>query len=283
MPDPIIWWEDDPNSGIEAFVDEDPSEFRASTWGEVAGLGMSSSLTKEQAPDAQTRVLNDIKILGDSPKNIDEFCFVARQCQQLDVDINPFLQEGEHILYGSTVSTKLKPEYSSSLISEAHLHSIRAFQRAKEGKFEQADVIWDDIYENWLSHLVEHRRPYLLHQILVVSICRQRWDLTFQYLKNMWALTRLSDGHRRHALGIWDEWVSSLIVIWFFMKHVKEFRDRFLLEMKTVADPFGFQRKSLILDHLDNQFIVDAVSLYYYEHAREKMPTLPEENINAVL
>jgi len=146
---------------------------------------------------------------------------------------------------------------------------------AEEGNFEITQKIWDDLYQNWMPDNIQNRGLLLSH-LFTTKLCISEWDQALAHLKMLWGLVKSSSEIQRHESALWDSWMCCLLVLWFFAKNSKEFYVYFMKKNQMQSALYLFQRKSIILEHLDNQFFVQLLSKPYYQKARENNPSLPE-------
>ena len=266
------WWEED--NVIEfgdGVVTLDRSILSITTWGDAGWIGVSY-LASDKDLDAIIR--NTFQALH-SFKRADEWISLMRQAH-ISRNVLTCIQESEKLLYSSQTSMNLNPGFYASDLNQLYFHMFRAYARAEEGNFDDAQLIWTEIVHSWMDHADEYRQPFILFHLYVTSLCTKDWKNSMSYLDQLWALIKFMDANKRHAFGIWDEWVACLLVTWFFIKHCPTFSVAFRKECATQSDLFKFQKKSLILEHLDPAFITSLVDLSYYNKAREMFPHLPQ-------
>lgn len=274
------WWKEesletfgDPGPGPGDPDPSDPPEqsfVDPSAWGDVGSIGFTSIIPEDEMEDVLAATFKKLQTI----KIADEWFYVTRRCTCMD--IHEYVTASEDLIYESKTSTKMKNGYIALPISEIYFHMLRAYARAREGKFVDAQILWTDIHENWLRHSSDYRKPFILLSLYLTSLCTDDWKQCMKYLKQFWSLVKFMDGTKRHAFGIWDEWTTCLIVSWFFMKHSADFRKVFCEDYLTQSSPFVFQKKSIILQNLNNSFIADVIPEAYYNKARELNSGLPE-------
>lgn len=267
------WWEQDLPE-VEVFDDHDgvigSSMSKTTAWGDVGTVGLNTTFPESEMDNILKETFTKFK----SSKNTDEWFYIIRRCDTINT--NAYVTASEDILYGSKTNTKIKDEYAALPLSEIYFHILRAHTRADENDFEAAQTLWTDIHDNWIHHVNDYRKPFILSALFVSSICTNEWKQSSRYLKKMWTLIKFMDENKRQAFGIWDEWTTCLIVSWFFMKHSMKFRTIFCKDYISQSSPFSFQKKSIILKNLKDSFISDIIPEAYYCKARELNQELPE-------
>lgn len=271
------WWEGEDvvryakTFGIEPI---DPnfqvSDSKTTAWGDVGTVGISTIIPEDEMEVMLTTTFKKLQTI----KIADEWFYVTRRCEILN--IHEYVIASENLIYGSKTNTKMKNGYIAQSLAEIYFHMLRAYSRAQEDDFMTAQTLWVDIHENWLHHSNDYRKPFILLSLYLTSLCVNEWKQCMRYLKQFWSLIKFMDGTKRHAFGIWDEWTICLIVSWFFMKYSPDFRKVFCEGYLTQADPFCFQKKSIILQNLKHSFIAEIIPKAYYNKARELNPELPE-------
>lgn len=253
------------------------SSFKVTTWGDVGNLGFSPSINKDNMHSEIERVIKDLDNIPLEEKNVDECLNVIRYCYNADFDnIGHYVELCVSKLYSSSRSDELKKPYRATPMNETYFHLIRSEICASLNKWDDCGYLCDLIYKKWVHHVPGYRRPYILNNLYINALCTNQWDQSIKYLKHNWTLIKGVDAHKRHSFGLWDEWVCSLVITWFFMKNIKEFEEFFLRSFHTSIDPFNFQKKSLILKNLNSNIISDLIPKFYYEKARELNPQLPD-------
>lgn len=272
------WWEE---SSEDLHINPSPSDVERGTtstisvelsnvWGDVGTIGGPPAIAEDEMEEMLAKTYKSFP----KTRQANEWFYVIRRCSD-KYDVTEYLLASEKILYDSKVSTEIK-HYTSLATNETYFHVFRAFARAREGDFEAAKILWDDIHANWLHNLNDYRKPYVLAHLYATSICSKEWEQSNRYLRQLWSIVKFMDGTKRHAFGIWDEWIACLLIMWIFMKHSDDFLQFFCEKYPGQPSPFGFQRKSIIIKNLDVSFIADVIEQPYYKLARELYPSLPE-------
>ncbi len=260
MPDPV---EPGPDPVIRSFS-------KTTAWGDIGSIGITEAIPDDQIENLLAITFKKLQTL----KIADEWFHVIRRCD--GVDVHEYVIASEDLIYESKTSTKTKNGYVALPLSELYFHILRAYARAYEGRFVDAQILWTDIHENWLHHANDYRKPFILSLLYLTSLCTNDWQQGMKYLRQFWSIVKFMDGTKRHAFGIWDDWTTCLIVSWFFMKHSIAFRKVFCADYIAQANPFVFQRKSIILENLNDSFIAAVIPETYYNKARELNPELPQ-------
>ena len=282
-----IFWDkeeniDDPGFRVFAFSTsvsstEPYSSFRVSTWGDIGNLGFSPKLNPEQAHSELERAIADLDIQSIKSKNIDECLNLMRQCYEDNiVNAIEYLERCEQKIYKSIDSDEMIDTYEATPLNVAYFQVIRAQIRAQRQQWEECSHLCERIHKKWMHHAPEYRRPYILGKLYVHALCMAEWDQALRYLKHSWSLIKATDAHRRHAFGLWDEWTCNLLLTWFFIKHVDDFKEKYLKEFHTTIDPFHFQKKSIILNYMEDGIISELIPKFYYDKIRSLYPQFPE-------
>ena len=153
-------------------------------------------------------------------------------------------------------------------------HMLRAYMRAEEGNFDNADRIWNELYPDWLDADEKKRTHFLLH-LYMTNLCMNRWDDAFGFMKILWSTVKGMNASERHDYAAWDNWVCCLVVTWFFASHDGAFLQALRKEIGIYTIYYANQKKMILLKYLDPKFILELVSPQYYAKARSWGTNLP--------
>ena len=218
----------------------------------------------------------------------------ARQPQNWTIDyiehptsmenINNIIRESEVILYGDNRNLSLKDGYKADIYQEIAFHTIRAHLRAEEGDIKLCLCIFDKLYDEWYDLLSLVRKTNLLMHICLAYLCDMQFSKSYECYQKHWILLKYYDEHERTQNGLWDNHIILTMIYWFFMKHNTDFRDFYIVKTQLQYAFELWNHKKVALLHLissDHSWVVSFCSLALYNHARNKMPSLPEYQIKA--
>lgn len=246
-----------------------PSFSKTTAWGDVGTIGIDTVIPENELENVLASTFSKLKTL----KISDEWFYVIRRCDHMNV--TKYVQASEELLYGSKENMKMINGYIAQPLSELYFHMLRAYTRAEEGDFVTARKMWQGIHENWIQHANDYRKPFILTALYLTSLSTNEWEQAMHYLRKMWSIIKFMDGVKRYAFGIWDEWITCIILSWFFAKHT-DYLYVFCKDYIEQSNPFVFQRKSIILENMKDSFITEVIPKAYYEKARQLNPGLPE-------
>ena len=162
---------------------------------------------------------------------------------------------------------------SNDLSNQLSFHMLRAYMRASEGNFSEADMIWDSLFPDWLE--IDNKKSHLLLHVYLINLCMYRWGKSFDIMRMLWASTKSMAAPARHNTATWDNWTCCLLVTWFFALHIPEFC-RFFKKKTGIFNVYYLnQKKQFIWKYLNHRFVMDLVSPSYYTKAREFHSSLP--------
>jgi len=244
------------------------SDFSITTWGDSGSMGLTYKPSEARGFDVVFEATKQFH-------QADELVCLLRYHAPTQ-NISSWVQNSELLLYGSVDNLKLSDLYSLTPVNELYFNMLRAYERAKENNFEQAEILWNEIGESQLDAADDYRQPYILFHLYVTNMCISDWSKAIDYLERLWALIKFMDPNKRHATGAWDEWVACTLVNWIFLKACPEYHDEFCKDFVGQTRLFQFQKKIIILEHINDSFLSALIDESYYNRARELNPELPE-------
>jgi hypothetical protein len=277
MPNDIEnWWEkqdEEDEEKVEAFAvpTPDPSRISITMWGDTGTIGSVYQIDEKMIDQTIIATFQALEKF----KNADEWISLMRHANNTR-NITRCIKSSEQLMYTSETSMKLINGYYATPINQLYFHIQRAYALADTGNFVSAYTIWNEIAESWLDCADEYRQPYILSQLYFVNLCSNRWTAALTHLDQLWSIIKFMDSNKRHAFGIWDEWTVCLLVSWIFAKHSTSFYEAFCQDFLGQGRLFEFQKKILIMEHLNPDFLASVIEEPYYNRARESNPELPE-------
>jgi hypothetical protein len=121
------------------------------------------------------------------------------------------------------------------------------------------------------------RQSQLLFHACLVYLCCKDFEKSYEAFEKHWALTKYSSTSERISLGIVDNQTLLQMVYWFFIKHVNDFQDFYVIKNKIkVIDVWGHKKISLLyfLEY-DPAWAISLCSLSFYNHATTWAQKLP--------
>jgi len=235
--------------------------------------------------------LNDFFEELQTSKNATPWFDIIRQCRHpaflWEIDfiepkepmniVNEYIRKSEQILYGSNANVYINPEYTADKYQEVCFHTIRAYLRAEEYNFDASLKILNQIIE-WSEDLSLVRRSNLIMHLFKACLCTKDFEMSYKYFKDHWYLTKYSSEAERFNEGIWDNMMIMYMIMCFFIEYTDEYQ-LFLSTHGDIELENLHKHKKISIMYLlknDHSWIVSQLSLPFYNHARELMPTLPE-------
>ena len=254
---------------------------------------------------AATHALTDINILTEnivdlmhkefeniqSPSEVSGWMDLARTSRQpfvlweidyikpceLLAKANEFIRKSEIILYGDKKNVQLKDGYSADIYQEIAFHTIRLHLRSEEGDIQASLDILNVLLDEWYDKLSLIRQSNLLFHACYIFLCCGMFKQSLECFDKHWILLKYTDYIDRTKFGIWDNHIILQVMYWFFMTHCEDFRDFYSVQL-NVSNPELLRHKKIpFMNFLgnDHSWLVGAISLTFYNHARTLFSSLP--------
>ncbi len=188
--------------------------------------------------------------------------------------INHNIRETDSLFFNSPSDAFLREGRKCDKNSLALFNVVRAYLWADDGNLDDSKAIWDHMFKNSMSDLSLLRRTNLLAHLFAVFMCCKRFEDAMKCLRKQWALLKLHSESDRYNAGIWDNLITSQLLMFFFVKNVPEYLG--FLKTIDITDEILLHRKNTLFPFLTPDLIMRLCSKSFYDYARTLMPTLPD-------
>lgn len=203
-----------------------------------------------------------------------QICKVVMESDNSQEILNSYVLKSEEKLYDCISDTNLKPQYSANIIYQLFFNLIRFHVHARKNEFEISKKIIDDLYENWGDIDSQYQYPIVYYKF-VYELCSGNFDASTEAFKRFSVILKMTNDSLRHASGIWDDWVSMLIICWFVCSFSMSFEKHFINHLQISESMYFVKRKSILVRRISSQGICDLITKPFYERMRKTFPDVP--------
>lgn len=227
---------------------------------------------------------------------VDEWLYLVRQSRHPNylwdinyikpstilLQVNKLIKESEKILFNHIDDIELKKQYQCGPDALLLFNVIRAHVDAEQGQIEHSMLLWDKLYNMNVSSISLIRQCNLFMHLYTVFLCTKQFDKAYSCYLKLLSMIKISSLKTQHEMGILDNICLVSHIQNFFVRHVPEFLV-FLSTRLNVSDrSLLIHKKTMALELMPLQLIIQVCSRSFYDHARSLMP-LPDYNIDEFL
>lgn len=187
---------------------------------------------------------------------------------------NKHLSTVEELLYNSKFNTVINEHYVASRKIQLVFHIRRIHARFLEKDFQIAEKILNELALQWMN-IDQCDSINIIYQHFVFFLCTNKWETAIINLKKMWNHISLLNSNERFNFGAWDNWIVSVVIIWFFALHSIDFNTLFSDKFNLFKGCLLRNRKVLLTQTLNPKQIQSLLPGGYYNHACSLNNCLP--------